>query len=59
MRNKQFIIHVQLTSESGETEIPIFAKDLDEALEWAEKTYEDNGIQVNRIRSCESTGYFN
>lgn len=46
----KFIVHVQLCALTGESQVPIFAKDLDEAAEWAEKTYEDNGYEVSRIR---------
>jgi len=49
-RDKQFIVHIQLGNMCGETEVPIFAKDLDEAREWADETYAKHGIEVVRVR---------
>ncbi|MGL5708613.1 MAG: host cell RNA polymerase inhibitor, partial [Aeromonas sp.] len=47
---KQFIVHVQFGEDMPETQVPIFAKSLDEANEWADETYGQHGIEVTRVR---------
>lgn len=48
--DKKYIVHVVLEGE--DTQVPVFAKSLDDAAEWAERTYESQGIQINRIREA-------
>lgn len=47
---KTFYVHVQFSENMPETIVPIMAKDLDEANDWADKTYAENGIEVTRVR---------
>ena len=47
---KKFIVHIQFGENMPETQVPIMAKDLDEANEWADKTYAEQGIEVTRVR---------
>lgn len=46
----QYIVHIQFGEDMPETQVPIMAKSLDEAHEWADKTYAEHGISVTRIR---------
>lgn len=50
MRNKKYIVHVQLVDT--EMEVPVFAEDIGQAAEWAEEAYESQGYKVNRIREA-------
>lgn len=45
---KTFIVHVLING--SEQQLPVMAKDLDGAAEWAEHRYEDAGFVVTRIR---------
>lgn len=48
--NKIFIVHLQFGEDMPETQVPVMAKDLDEANEWADNTYAVHGIEVVRVR---------
>ena len=48
--NQQFIIHLQITPSSSEVEVPLFAANLEEAIQWADKAYTSSSIEVVRIR---------
>ncbi|MGL5565511.1 MAG: host cell RNA polymerase inhibitor [Plesiomonas sp.] len=47
---QKFIVHVQLGEDLPETLVPIMAKSLDEANDWADETYAKHGIEVTRVR---------
>lgn len=47
---KTYIVHYTMEGADTELWIPVAARDLDEATEWAEKSLEDNGFTVTRIR---------
>lgn len=47
---KTFYIHVQFGEDMPETIIPVMAKSLDEAHDWADETYGQHGISVTRVR---------
>lgn len=50
MRDKKFIVHFTSPHCDYELTMPIFAKSLDEAFEWARETLEGDGTEVTRIR---------
>lgn len=45
---KTFIVHVMINGQ--EQQVPVMAKDLDTADEWAVARYEDAGFKVTRVR---------
>lgn len=47
---KTFYVHLQFGETYGETIVPILAKDLDAANDWADEHYGQHGIEITRVR---------
>lgn len=45
-----YYVHIQFGEDMPETIVPIMANSLDEAHDWADSTYAENGIEVTRVR---------
>lgn len=48
VNDKKFMVTINTVSHSFE--VPVYAKDLDEALEVAERRYQPSGLEVSRVR---------
>lgn len=48
INDKKFFVTIQTVSHSFE--VPVYAKDLDEALDVAERRYMPSGLEVTRVR---------
>lgn len=48
VNDKKFLVTIQTISHSFE--VPVYAKDLEEALDTAERRYLPSGLEVTRVR---------